>query len=353
MRKSILFLIVSVAFWSNAQPPTGYYNSANGLSGTALQAALHLIIDNHVVQSYSSLPGLFQQTDRKSNGTVWDMYSDVPGGNSPYVYNFVSGDQCGNYAQEGDCWNREHSWPKSWFNNQAPMNSDMFHLYPTDGYVNGRRSNYPYGTVSNATWTSQNGCKLGGCTYPGYSGVVFEPIDEYKGDFARTYFYMSTRYYQEDNGWAGSDMTIGAQLRPWALAMMKEWHLSDPVSQKEIDRNNAVYQIQQNRNPYIDHPEYVAQIWGGTTGFSQPELNNDIVVYPVPAVDYCIIDHHGYYHNSTMQVSVYDITGRTCTAEVSFDNNTIRLNTADLSEGYYVISISEPGVAPAFARLIK
>ncbi len=353
MKKLLLFAFLPLFTITLAQPPAGYYNPAAGLNGTALQAALHNIIDNHNVQSYNSLHQHFQSTDPKPNGTVWDMYSDVPGGNPPYVFHFTSGDQCGSYSGEGDCYNREHSWPKSWFNDMSPMYSDLFHLYPTDGYVNGKRSNFPYGTVSSASWTSENGSKLGSCSYPGYSGIVFEPIDAYKGDFARTYFYMSTRYYGEDNGWPGSAMVNGSQLRPWALAMMKEWNLSDPVSQKEIDRNNAVYQIQNNRNPFIDHPEYVSQIWGGTTGIEKTPYNSDISVYPVPAIDYCNINHHGYYDSDQLTVTLSDVTGRQYDLDLSTTNGEIRINTAALCPGVYFVTVSEPGKYPAFSRLMK
>jgi len=261
MRRLIIAnLLILTSLW--AQIPNGYYDPAAGLSGPTLQQALHDIIDNHNAQSYSALWTAFQTTDVKPNGKVWDMYSDIPGGTPPYEYTFGS-DQCGNYSGEGSCYNREHSWPKSWFNNGTPMYTDLFHLVPTDGYVNSQRSNYPYGEVSNPTWISQNGSKRGPCSYPGYSGTVFEPIDAYKGDFARNYFYMSTRYLNEDNGWAGSPMVNGSQLVPWALNMLLEWAAEDPVSQKELDRNNAVYAIQNNRNPYIDHPEYTALVWGG------------------------------------------------------------------------------------------
>jgi endonuclease I len=264
MKKFIIILTLSIAsLW--AQIPTGYYSDATGLSGAPLHQALHDIIDNHTVVSYGSLWTHYQTTDAKQNGKVWDMYSDIPGGTPPYEFTFVS-DQCGNYGGEGDCYNREHSWPKSWFNDTAPMNTDIFHVVPSDGYVNGQRGNYPYGEVSTPNWTSANGSKRGANTYPGYSGTVFEPIDAYKGDFARIYFYMSTRYLGEDSGWPGSPMVDGAQLETWALNMMMEWHTGDPVSQKEIARNNANYGVQNNRNPFVDHPEYVDYIWG-----DQPE----------------------------------------------------------------------------------
>ena len=245
-----------------ADIPPGYYDDAQGLDGEPLRLALHNIIDDHIPQSYSSLYGHFQSTDAKSDGTVWDMYSDVPGGTPPYIHNFTSADQCGNYNGEGDCFNREHSWPKSWFNEGMPMNTDLFHIYATDGYVNGMRSNHPYGEVESTTWTSQNGSQRGNMNSYNHNGTVFEPIDEYKGDFARTYFYMSTRYYTEDSGWDDNDMVNGSNLKDWAVAMLMDWHLQDSVSQKEIDRNNAVYAIQENRNPFIDYPEWGGCVWG-------------------------------------------------------------------------------------------
>ncbi|MEI6900091.1 MAG: endonuclease, partial [Bacteroidota bacterium] len=163
-------ILLFITIGSIGQIPPGYYDPANGKTGTALQAALHNIIKGHTVVTYAALWTWFQSTDKKANGTVWDTYSDVPGGTPPYVYQFGS-DQCGNYSSEGDCYNREHSWPKSWFGGDIePMYTDIFHLYPTDGYVNGRRSDYPYGEVTTATWTSLNGSKLGNCTWPGYSG---------------------------------------------------------------------------------------------------------------------------------------------------------------------------------------
>lgn len=264
-RLSALFLLLpSLAM---AQPPAGYYDPAAGLSGEALRQALYGIINGHTVITNSMLWEAYYETDRKPNNTVWDMYSDVPGGIPPYAYQFVV-DQCGTYDGEGDCFNREHSFPQSWFNSAAPMGTDLFHLYPTDAWVNQKRANWPYGEVNAPTWTSQNGGKLGPCAYPGCSGTVFEPIDAYKGDLARGYFYMLTRYLPDLGNWPCPMMADGEFL-PWAEAMLVEWHLQDPVSPKEVDRNNAVFGIQDNRNPYIDHPEWVTAIWGPTAGLTE------------------------------------------------------------------------------------
>jgi len=185
----LLIALLSVTL-VKAQIPDGYYDDANGLSGESLKTALYTIIDDHDSQTYGQLWQHFISTDKKSNGKVWDMYSDVPGGTPPYEYTFVE-DQCGNYSGEGSCYNREHSFPKSWFNDASPMVTDLFHIVPTDGYVNGQRSNWPFGETNNPNWTSLNGCKRGSNSTSGYSGTIFEPIDEYKGDLARSYFYMA------------------------------------------------------------------------------------------------------------------------------------------------------------------
>ena len=262
----LLALSLSLSFSVFAQIPNGYYDNAQGLTGEQLKTALHYIIDNHNSQSYNSLWSHFHETDKKPNGKVWDMYSDVPGGTPPYQYTFGS-NQCGSYSGEGDCYNREHSFPKSWFGDSSPMNTDLFHLVPTDGYVNGKRSNHAYGETNNPSWTSENGCKVGSNSTSGFSGTIFEPIDEYKGDFARSYFYMATRYENKISNW-NSDMlnhTSFPAYKDWALELLLAWNAQDPVSQKEIDRNNAIHDIQNNRNPYIDHVEYVAMVWGGST----------------------------------------------------------------------------------------
>lgn len=241
-----------------SQIPANYYATATGKSGKALKTALSYIIDDHTVRSYSNLWTDFQKTDVRSDGKVWDMYSSK----TNYTFGVEQGK---NYKQEGDSYNREHSFPKSWFSEGSPMYTDLFHLVPTDGYVNGRRSNYPFGETNNPTWTSYGDwSKLGPCSVSGYSGTVFEPNDEYKGDFARIYFYMATRYEESIDGWdspmlSGDSYTAYAE---WALQMLLRWAEEDPVSQKEIDRNNAVYEIQHNRNPYVDYPGLEQYVWG-------------------------------------------------------------------------------------------
>ncbi|MDQ3047526.1 MAG: endonuclease [Bacteroidota bacterium] len=304
---SALFFVTGSLVFS--QIPAGYYNTAAGLTGPALKTALHNIIDNHTVVSYSSLWGHFASTDKKSSGKVWDMYSDNPGGTPPYEYNFVS-DQCGSYGGEADCFNREHSWPQSWFSSLSIPGSDLFHIYPTDGYVNNKRGNYPYGTVGVTTWTSLNGGKLGYHTGPGYSSLVFEPIDEYKGDLARSHFYMSTRYESEDSGWSTSAGTNKSNILPWYVDLLLSWNQMDPVSAKEIARNNAVYGIQDNRNPYIDHPEWVDSIWSITfTGINESTLNElSIQIFPNPGSEQFSIEHSGKTKED-ITLRIYNLLG--------------------------------------------
>ena len=141
----------------------------------------------------------------------------------------------------------------------------LFRSRATDGKVNGMRSNYPFGKVGSATFTSQNGSKLGTSVSPGYSGIVFEPIDAFKGDVARMILYFVTRYESQLASFSSGNM-LGSStfpgLQTWELNQLLAWNTLDPVSPTEIARNNAAYVYQANRNPYIDHPEYVDQIWG-------------------------------------------------------------------------------------------
>ena len=254
---------------------SGYYASADVLTGYALKSELHNIIDNHSTQSYSALWTFYLSygldTYYENDGSILDIYSENPTGNDPF--NFTAGsDQCGSYSGESDCYNREHAFPRSWFGGAvSPMNTDVHHIFPTDGYVNARRSSYPYGEVGSASYTSSNGSRLGSAASGlGYTGTVFEPIDEFKGDIARAYFYMATRYEDVISGWEnqssyGNDALNGTSTQvfeSWFLNMLLSWHAQDPVSQKEIDRNDAAYSFQGNRNPFVDHPELVSEIWG-------------------------------------------------------------------------------------------
>lgn len=266
----------SFTLGSTTPPPTSdYYDSVQGKSGFELKTALHDLIKDHNSRGYSAIWTLVKDADidnyYEKDGSILDVYSEKPETSDSVSFTKVT-DQCGQYSQEGDCYNREHSFPKSWFGGKVePMNSDAHHLFATDGYVNAKRSNWPFGEVASATYVSSNGSKLGNTSSSlGYNGTVFEPIDEFKGDFARAYFYMATRYENVIGSWQNNSTNSDAVLNgtsttvfePWLLSMLKRWHKEDPVSTKEIDRNQAVFEFQGNRNPFIDHPEFVTQIWG-------------------------------------------------------------------------------------------
>jgi endonuclease I len=317
MRKLLPLFLVLITVNSFAQAPAGYYSTATGLSSVPLKAALHNVIKNHTSISYAQIWTAYQSTDAKPDGKVWDIYSDIPNGTPPYEFTFGT-NQCGNYTVESDCYNREHSWPKSYFNSVTPMYTDLFHIYPTDGYVNNKRDNYPYGLVdtTGTFWQSENGSRLGPNRFPGYTGVVFEPIDAYKGDLARTYFYMATRYYTEDAGWQNWAMSNGANLTPWAVAMLLEWSHTDTVSLKEMNRNNAIYAIQHNRNPFIDHPEYIDCIWSATgcdiplplAVNGTPEIES-IKVFPNPATEKILINDNNIA-NKAIEIDIINPQGR-------------------------------------------
>lgn len=269
-----------------AQIPTGYYDGTAGLTGAALKTKLSQIITSgHQTKSYDNLYNGYPSTDSdnyyEKDGSVLDIYSENPSGADPYVYQHGV-KKCGNYNTEGDCYNREHIFPQGYFNSASPMVSDIHHIVPTDGKVNGYRSNFPFGKVGSANFVSENGSKRGTSASPNYSGTVFEPIDEFKGDVARMILYFATRYESKLSSFDDNDILTNSAfpgVEDWELAVFKEWHTNDPVSQREIVRNNAAYTYQGNRNPFIDHPEYVALIWGTTTPDTEaPSTPTNLIV---------------------------------------------------------------------------
>ena len=269
IRFSTMLAMVIVAVQTVlAAAPASYYNGAVGKSDEALMTALRNIIHSHTEVSYSSgLLKAFAKADVDAQGYIIDIYSNC---------RYSPSDNGSSASHMGEGYNREHSFPRSWFGGEvAPMNTDVFHIYPTDIHVNSQRGNHPYGVCANGTRLSYGSYvakgKLGTCTYPGYSGTVFEPDDEYKGDLARTYFYMATCYKTELPSWPGSAQLDYSRNKykafsTWTINMLMEWHRLDPVSEKEIKRNEAVYGIQGNRNPFIDHPELAELIWGNQQG---------------------------------------------------------------------------------------
>ncbi|MFT3680942.1 MAG: endonuclease [Ferruginibacter sp.] len=257
--------------------PPGYYNGTASLTCGPLKTALKNIISANAIElTYN--PGTwnaFQTTDihRKddnSGDAIWDIYSDNP--NGPEAYYYVFGNkQCGsvNYDSEGDCYNREHTFPQEWFGSkQYPMYSDLHHVFPVDGWVNGIHASNPYGEVSTPSATTTNGSKSGPNSFGCYNGIVFEPINAYKGDVARAQLYIITRYEDSMVIWkknGNADNVLNGTLYPalddWYIQLLLKWNKLDPVSQKEIDRNNAIYALQNNRNPFVDNPDFADSIF--------------------------------------------------------------------------------------------
>jgi endonuclease I len=264
-----------------------YYSSITGQTCAALKSALRdIITSGHVQLNYADLDNLYMPvTDDRLNdaGTqtiVWDIYTDNPNGPEAHELLFSQFNTGGSI--EGQGWNKEHTFPKSWFggNTNSFPGADLMHIFPADIFVNSGRANLPYGKVAAAAFTYSNGSKKGSSAinFPGYSGQVFEPVDEYKGDVARNYFYMVTRYENNQSSWENltteGDVVMDGQAYPSIeieyLRMLLGWNNSDPVSAKELARNNDVFSFQGNRNPYIDHPEYVGLVWSSSCGLALP-----------------------------------------------------------------------------------
>ena len=269
---AVAFLFSSLAAFG--QYKDGYYNAMNGKKKEELKQAAKQCVQNHTRLDYYGLPANWRYTDtypEKYNGSIrwWEMYS-----NNIYL---ITGNQSPNSSFSANKMQREHSVPKSWWkkNNDVeytPAYTDLWNLYPSDGTCNQAKSNYPFGNVEEGKATFDNGSALVGKPAAGQGGgasSVFEPADEYKGDFARSIFYMATVY--DDLPWVTSyqyNMFLQntyPTLKPWAYETLLAWHRSDPVSQKEIDRNNAVETQQGNRNPFIDFPNLAEFIWGNAT----------------------------------------------------------------------------------------
>ena len=279
---SLLCLSLAIGFAQGPNDTGTYYYAAHGKNSAALKTALCGVLNGkYNGESFKQISygsgklngvwGAFQTTDVLSDGkTIRDRYSNI----SHYTVGEDQGSSSSTEATGG--YNREHSFPKSWFGGStaAGPGTDLHHIYPTDVFVNNMRQNLPFGPNNGETNHSDGYySKVGDCTYPGSDGVrCFEPDDEWKGDFARTYFYMVTCYENSLVSWGKAGSTINGTTYPsfttWALNMLLEWSRNDPVSDIEVARNEAVCAIQHNRNPFIDYPGLEEYIWGTKTSES-------------------------------------------------------------------------------------
>lgn len=356
--KKITFLILLLSFTIQAQIPTGYYDHATS-TGFTLKTELKRIVNNvndpeitvneyiHNPQSYGSLWTLYPNSDDRPDGKLWDMYS-----NCDFTFGPVAsgGNQDNGTNAPNECilYNREHSFPRSWFggNTGIPIYTDPFHVIPADKKVNADRGNLAYGEVDVISYTSANGSLKGTSSIPGPTGTVFEPIDMYKGDIARGFLYIAVRYEDEIAAWETNDSDGDSMLdgspnkvfEQWALDMLYSWHINDPVSQKEIDRNESIYLHQNNRNPFIDHPEWVASIWSSVLAVDDYTAA-DFSMHPNPTNSSLVYINKG--SNTIKQLELYTITGKLILSKkIDTQNSTITLDNLDtVATGMYLLKI--------------
>ncbi|MBO5787183.1 MAG: endonuclease [Bacteroidaceae bacterium] len=256
----MLMLLLAVT----AAAQSEYYTGIDGTKGgETLKTALHKLIKNHQQISYgsgkSSTWGAFYTTDAViENGKrrVLDMYS-----NEKRYF--------GDKGEAVSGMNIEHSVAKSWWGGtKNNAYCDLHHLNPSDQNANSRKSNYPLGELTSVSW--DNGVTfVGKANIDGSSQNAYEPCDEYKGDFARVFMYMFTCYQDLtwEYTWMNYEKSTYPTLKPWAVKLLLKWHKQDPVSEKEINRNNAVQEVQGNRNPYVDYPQLADYVWGDSVNY--------------------------------------------------------------------------------------
>lgn len=263
---------------STAQVPSGYYSTAEGLTGESLKSALNDIIDDHVKFSYTS-----------SNTDVWDILKETDKDTIDptkviLIYTGWTVDAEQEY-NAGSGWTREHVWAKSRgnFGTSQGAGTDVHALRPCDVSVNSARNNRWFG-IGEYEYIDGDGPT--GC-YTSTSSWVWEPRDEVKGDIARMMFYMDTRY-EGENGELDlqlidsipSDNNTNEPIHG-LFSILRQWHIEDPVDDWERNRNDVIYSYQGNRNPFIDHPEFVEEIWGeyvGVEKFTKNEFKELIMV---------------------------------------------------------------------------
>ena len=275
-----VLLVCCAAYVSAEDMPAGYYNTIQGTKDSMLKTALHQIIKggeryiygpntyhttNKIqngdtiwkvgdLKAYGTWHG-FQNSDQQSDGTIWDMYSTTK-----RYFPIKGGSAAG--------MDIEHSLPKSWWGgDENDAYTDLYHLNPADHAANNNKSNYPPGILNDSNKVN-NGIFFMGKDKE-WNDYAFSVIDEYKGDFARAYFYVSTAYH--DMKWDASYskyVTNDSYLTftPYLIQVLLQWHRIDPVSEKEINRLDAISSIQHNRNPFIEYPELVEYIWGNKRG---------------------------------------------------------------------------------------
>lgn len=334
MRKLFIFCIltslaVGFSLTANAEPiEPGYYDPIEGKADSILKGTLKSVIRSHTAIPYgngsNSTWEVFYYSDRNEEGYCMDMYCDnwkkftSPG-------SVVSG-----------C-NIEHSFAKSWWGgSENDAYKDCYHLNPSNSTANSSRSNYPLGvpTKDIKDKSVTGSLTVGKRTHPTLGDhYVFEPKDEYKGDFARAYFYVATCYGRDiygnypdlpttskknHLGWRLDNKDVGSyyamqnnnylEFQDWEIEVLLAWHRQDPVSEKELKRADAVSDFQHNRNPYIDFPDLVEYIWGNkkhtpwgkTTAYENIEVQTPTITKKM-INGKIVIDRDGVEYNTLGQ----------------------------------------------------
>ena len=326
--KFLFLFLFSVSFLF-AQVPANYYNLAVGKKNAELKTALHQTIKPHPGLEYYSSSTSFRSTDWHPDGYFWDMYSS-------------------NKRTSWSGMNREHNMPKSWWSTNPESSvaySDLHNLYPSDATANSAKSNYPLGIVGSKPSFSNGVVKVGSSSYPGYPGVVFEPANEYKGDFARDYMYMVTCYEDYSTNWRSTGTTSMLSnntypvFKPYAINLLMEWSRNDPVSEKEINRNNAVYKLQGNRNPYVDFPVLSEYVWGKYKDRSWNGDNSDPEKENVFYVSYNSETHSVFVKTNDPESArfyIYNTSGVLLMHAASM-NGESTIDVSGLEKGIYII----------------
>ena len=346
MKKIFTLVLLSSTFFGFAQIPPGYYNTATG-TGYTLKTQLFNIINDHNDRGYAGLYVTYATSDIDSyyenNGSMLDMYTENPTGSEcEFIYGGGLQDDGTLGNNECERYNREHIIPQSVFGSATPMYSDAHFVVPSDKYVHAQRGDLPFSKVNVPNNTYSNGGKRGSNLNSGYSagynGTVFEPIDEFKGDIARMILYFATRYEDLVAGWSYT-MFNGTSTQVFtnqSLNVLLTWNAQDPVSQREIDRNNAIYTRQNNRNPFIDNNNYVTQIWG--LPLANPTFDDleTVKVYPNPTKDIINIESA----TALTEIEIITINGQVLQQIKNpvFNNSTYSIS--NLPKGFYFVKMS-------------
>lgn len=318
----ILFICILTARFVSAQIPAGYYDGTQGVYGEQLKAVLHQIIDGHTEPSYNDLRDFIlpeSDEDPQNPENVILLYT----GRSQAKSTFGGG------ANE---WNREHVWAKSHgdFDNDPPCGTDAHMIRPTDASVNADRGNKDF---------DEGGQQHGEATGCFFTEYTWEPRDAVKGDVARMILYMDVRY-EGDNGELDLTAVDAVNTAPapehGRLSTLLEWHEQDPPDAFEINRNNVVYSYQQNRNPFIDHPEFVYNIWGPSATVGE-NRGIEAAIYPNPVQK----DLHVRVdtQETELSIEIYSATGRLCSLTGANGRDIIEIDCSNLPDGLYLVRI--------------